>query len=76
MSEFSPQSIVLEDHLQGGESLSFVLRRGYSLRLTDVEAGSNVAALFYNAEEKLERYNMADTLKAQHIFYLTEGYVC
>jgi urea carboxylase-associated protein 2 len=76
MSEFSPNLIVLEDHLRGGESLSFVLRRGYSLRLTDVEGGANVAALFYNAEEKLERYNMADTLKAQHIFYLTQGYVC
>jgi len=76
MSEFSPNQIVLEDHLCGGESGSFVLRRGYCLRLTDLEGGANVAALFYNAQEKLERYNMADTLKAQHIFYLTQGYVC
>lgn len=27
--------------------------------------------LFYNALEKGERYNMPDTLKGQHIFYLT-----
>ncbi len=76
MSAFSPDHIVLQDHLHGGESGSFILRRGYTLRLTDSEGGANVAALFYNAAEKLERYNMADTLKAQHIFYLTAGYVC
>ncbi len=76
MSVFSPDHIVLQDHLHGGESGSFILRRGYTLRLTDSEGGANVAALFYNAAEKLERYNMADTLKAQHIFYLTAGYVC
>ncbi len=46
------------------------------LRLTDVEGGANVAALFYNYEERLERYNMADTLKAQHTAYLTKGCVC
>ena len=76
MNAFSPDLIVLQDHLRGGESGSFILRRGYTLRLTDSEGGANVAALFYNAAEKLERYNMADTLKAQHIFYLTAGYVC
>jgi hypothetical protein len=27
---------------------------------------ANVAALFYSREQPLERYNMADTLKAQH----------
>ena len=46
------------------------------MRLTDVEGGANVAALFYNYEEHLERYNMADTLKAQHTAYLTRGCVC
>lgn len=76
MSEFFTDHIVLHDALRGGESGSFVIRRGYTLRLTDIEGGANVAALFYNAEERLERYNMADTLKAQHIFYLTQGYVC
>ena len=43
----------------------------------DLDAiGANVAALFYNYEDRLERYNMADTLKAQHTAYLTKGYVC
>ena len=37
---------------------------------------ANVAALFYSREQPLERYNMADTLKAQHIAHLTTGCVC
>ena len=37
---------------------------------------ANVAALFYSHEQPLERYNMADTLKAQHTAHLTTGCVC
>ena len=37
---------------------------------------ANVAALFYSREQPLERYNMADTLKAQHTAHLTTGCVC
>jgi uncharacterized protein len=65
-----------EEDLREGSHWSGVLRRGSTLRLTDVEGGANVAALFYNYEDRLERYNMADTLKAQHTAYLTKGYVC
>jgi uncharacterized protein len=54
---------------------SRVLRRGHTLELTDVEGGACVAALFYNADDLCERYNMPDTLKAQHIARLTTGAV-
>jgi urea carboxylase-associated protein 2 len=66
---------ILEEPLRGGQMWSRVLRRGQSLRLTDQEGGAAVAALFYNAEDPSERYNMPDTLKAQHIARLTRGYV-
>jgi hypothetical protein len=62
--------------LPGARSWSFVLRRGFTLRLTDHKGGANCSALFFNAHEKLERYNMADTLKAQHTARLTRGHVC
>src|SRR5688572_6180760 len=65
--------LILEERLRGGQMWSRVLRRGQTLRLTDVEGGAAVAALFYNAEEPSERYNMPDTLKAQHIARLTAG---
>lgn len=72
----TPDSPLWAEQLIGGAHWSGVLRRGNSLRLTDEHGGANIAALFYNADEKLERYNMADTLKAQHTAYLTSGVVC
>jgi uncharacterized protein len=68
--------ILWEEHLHDGAHWSGVVRRGVTLRLTDLEGGANVSALFYNYEERLERYNMADTLKAQHTAYLSKGCVC
>lgn len=68
--------IVYEETLPGGNHWSIILKRGYTLRLTDLEGDANVSALFYNEADKTERYNMPDTLKAQHIAYLTKGYVC
>ena len=59
----------------GGAHWSGVLRRGMVLRLTAAD-DANVAALFYSREQPLERYNMADTLKAQHTAHLTAGCVC
>jgi uncharacterized protein len=68
--------IVHSDLLPGARNWSFIVRRGFALRLTDRRGGGNCSALFYNAQDKLERYNMADTLKAQHTAFLTKGHVC
>src|SRR5882757_8459672 len=66
---------LVSEPLRGGQMWSRVLRRGQVLRLTDVEGGASVAALLFNADQPLERYNMPDTLKAQHIARITAGYV-
>ena len=68
-------SILWEETLQPGAGWSHVLKRGTALRITDIEGGANVGALFYNFECLVERYNMPDTLKAQHIARLTQGFV-
>ena len=65
-----------EEEIPGGAHWSGVLRRGVVLRLVAGGDDANVAALFYSREQPLERYNMADTLKAQHIAHLTTGCVC
>lgn len=75
MTEPSSQKSAVEERLRGGQMWSRVLRRGQSLRLVDLEGGAAVAALFYNADEPAERYNMPDTLKAQQIARLTQGFV-
>src|SRR3989337_785388 len=76
MAEGAPYWMLWEELVVGGAHWSGLLRRGTTLRLTDVAGGGNVAALLYNYDDRLERYNMADTLKAQHTAYLTRGYVC
>jgi len=72
----SKNNLLWEETVPGGAHGSFVMKRGTALRITDVEGGANLSALFYNQEEKLERYNMPDTLKAQHTAHLTKGFVC
>jgi urea carboxylase-associated protein 2 len=56
--------LLLAEALRGGQMWSRVLKRGQTLKLTDVEGGASVAALFYNADL---------LLKAQHIARLTTG---
>src|SRR5947207_830961 len=68
-------SVLWEETVQPAASWSHVLKRGTALRLTDIEGGANAGALFYNFECPVERYNMPDTLKAQHIARLTAGFV-
>ncbi len=68
------ETLLFEERLAGGASFAHVLKRGTSLRITDVEGGANVPATFFNYELLVERYNMADTLKAQHIAHLTAGF--
>lgn len=65
----------LSESLRGGQMWSRVLRRGQILSLLDIEGGATPAALFFNASQPLERYNFADTLKAQHTAKLTRGHV-
>jgi urea carboxylase-associated protein 2 len=64
-----------ETVIPAGTHWSAVLRRGLALRIVDIEGGANLAAVFYRQEDPLERYNMADTLKAQHTAHLTRGHV-
>jgi uncharacterized protein YcgI (DUF1989 family) len=66
---------LFEEILHPSASWSHVLKRGTALRITDIEGGANVGALFYNFECPTERYNMPDTLKAQHIGRLTKDFV-
>jgi len=67
--EFPPEG------LRGGSAWSRRLGRNQVLRITDVSGTACVSALFYNARDPLERYNMADTLKAQFTAFLTTGRV-
>lgn len=69
------EEILFEEVVQPGATWSHIVKRGTALRITDTEGGANVGAIFYNAGNPTERYNMPDTLKAQHIARLTKGFV-
>jgi urea carboxylase-associated protein 2 len=76
MAEAAPYWMLWEELVVGGAHWSGLLRRGTTLRLTDVSGGANASLLLYNYDDRTERYNMPDTLKAQHTAYLTRGFVC
>lgn len=69
-----PDTFLWEDVLPGGCHWSGLMRRGTALRIADTTGRANLSALFVRADEKLERYNMPDTLKAQHTAMLTRGH--
>ncbi|MBL1319499.1 MAG: urea carboxylase-associated family protein [Methylophaga sp.] len=72
--QYTDNDLYYEDTLPGGAHWSMLIRKGTTLRLTDQQGGANVGMLFYNPNEKLERYNAPDTLKCQHTFKLTKGH--
>ena len=74
------ESILWQETLPGNFTWSHILKRGTSLRLSALgsstdQAGPNVAAILFNADNLSERLNLPDTLKAQHIARLTAGAV-
>jgi uncharacterized protein len=73
MNRFSEKEVLYETIIPGGWNFSHNLKRGTCLRLIDVEGGVNASALLYNSANYSERYNMADTLKAQYISCITTG---
>jgi len=61
--------------LTPGGKWSGIIGRGRLVRLTALGGGANVSTLLYHADNPAERYNMPDTLKAQHTAHLTKGHV-
>lgn len=77
--QFAPdlagRDVLFSELVPGGGHWSYRLPRGTTLRMTALEAGANLSVVLYSAQEKLERYNMPDSLKAQHTAHYTRGHV-
>ena len=69
-----PDTFLWEEALPGGCHWSGLMRRGTALRMADTTGRANLSALFVRADDRLERYNMPDTLKCQHTAMLTRGH--
>jgi uncharacterized protein len=61
--------------IPAGGKWSTRIKRGNQLTFTAFGDGANLSILLYNADDTSERYNMPDTLKAQHTAHLTTGNV-
>ena len=59
--------------LVNGQVWSATVQKGKILKIISENDSPNVSALFYNADMLLDRYNMPDTLKGQHISKLSKG---
>ncbi|RBW67868.1 urea amidolyase associated protein UAAP1 [Bacillus taeanensis] len=61
--------------IPAGGKWSGTIGKGKLVRLTALGNGVNLSTLLYHADNLTERYNMPDTLKAQHTSHLTKGHV-
>jgi urea carboxylase-associated protein 2 len=73
--DLGPARVLWTERFPGGAHWSYRVRRGTTLRFVAVEAGANASVLLYRADERTERLNLPDTLKAQHTAHLTAGHV-
>ncbi len=67
--------VLWSEVVPGGAHFSRRVRRGTSLRFVALDARANCSVVLYAATNLLERYNMPDTLKAQHTAHLQRGHV-
>lgn len=73
--DLDPAAVLWTERFAGGTHWSYRVRRGTTLRFIDVDGGANASVLLYRSDERLERLNIPDTLKAQHTAHLTAGHV-
>ena len=61
--------------LPGGHHWAARIQKGAVLQLQSLAENANVSLFCVNASDKLERYNMPDSLKGQHTAFLSTGNV-
>jgi uncharacterized protein len=67
--------LLMDEKLPGGAYWHGVIRRGNTLRITDLSGSHGVSMLCYNADSPIERLNVADTAKIQFNAFLKKGMV-
>jgi uncharacterized protein len=75
METDSPQMLLVNEQLPGGAYWHGVIKRGNTLRITDLAGSQGVSLLCYNADSPIERLNVADTAKIQFNAFLKQGMV-
>ncbi len=74
-ADLKAEEVLWSEMLPGGHHWSWRLQRGRALRFVALEPNVNLSMVLYAAHDKLERYNMPDSLKAQHTAHYSQGHV-
>ena len=74
-SQLDSSLVLIEEVIPGGAYWSGIIKRGNTLRITDLEGSQGVSMLCYNADNPIERLNVADTAKIQFNAFLKKGMV-
>jgi uncharacterized protein len=67
------EAMLWEETIAAGGYVSRELRRGARIRLVDTHGDACLSMLVFNAEQPIERLNVADTIKVQWNAYLGAG---
>lgn len=72
-SGVSPDSVLWEETVAAGGYTSKRLNRGARIRLIDIYGDACASLMLFNAEQPIERLNVADTIKVQWNAYIGAG---
>ena len=64
---------VSRDLVLAGDYFLRSISKGDTIRIIDLEGNQAADTLFFNAEDKSERYSITDTIREQGALYLTTG---
>ena len=73
--ELPENKVIWSEVVPGGAHWSWRLSRGTALRFVALDERVNCSVVLYAAHSTLERYNLPDSLKAQHTARYTAGHV-
>lgn len=74
-ADLAAAEVLWSELIPGGQHWSWRLQRGRALRFVAMDSDVNLSMVLYAAHDKLERYNMPDSLKAQHTARYSAGHV-
>lgn len=72
-STLSPETSIFHQIIEAGDYFFKALKKGQSLRITDLKGNQAVDTLFYNLEDFEDRYSAQDTIRKQANVYLGLG---
>lgn len=75
MPNYHDNQLLWDERIPGGHHWSGRIKKGGLLQIKALSARANLSCFMVNANDRLEGFNMPDSLKAQHSAFLTRGHV-